>query len=114
MAFEEARARGFDEAVRLNERGEVTSACMANVFWLKDGKLYTPSLQTGCLPGTTREHILENMECVEIGARIAELHSADDIFLTSAGIGVVQVAEFDGRAMRRDPHGILDIVPKSI
>jgi branched-subunit amino acid aminotransferase/4-amino-4-deoxychorismate lyase len=114
MAFDEAKARGFDEAVRLNERGEVASACMANVFWLKGGELYTPSLKTGCLAGTTREFILESLDCLEIEATIAELNSADDIFLTSAGIGVVQIAEFEGRAMRREPHGILDIVPKPL
>ena len=114
MAFEEAKTRGFDEAVRLNERGEVTSACMANVFWLKDGKLNTPSLKTGCRPGTTREYILENLEFYEVEATLVELHSADDIFLTSAGIGVVQIAEFEGRAMRREPHRILEIVPKPI
>lgn len=114
MAFDEAKARGFDEAIRLNERGEVASACMANVFWLKDERLHTPSLKTGCLPGTTREHILESLDCVEVEATIDDLNSADDIFLTSAGIGVVQVAEFAGRAMQRRPHRILDIVPKPI
>lgn len=114
MSYDEGKSRGFDEAVRLNERGEVASACMANVFWLKDGKLHTPSLQTGCLPGTTREFILENVECAEVEATIEDLHSAEDIFLTSAGIGVVQVAEFKGRIMQRQPHRILDIVPKPI
>ncbi|MBC7901452.1 MAG: aminotransferase class IV [Saprospiraceae bacterium] len=114
MAFDEAKVHGFDEAVRLNERGEVASACMANVFWLKGGRLFTPSLKTGCLAGTTREFILENIECEEVKAGEEAIREADEIFLTSAGIGVVQVAEFDGRAMRRNPHGILDIVPKPI
>jgi branched-subunit amino acid aminotransferase/4-amino-4-deoxychorismate lyase len=114
MAFEEAKTRGFDEAVRLNERGEVASACMANVFWLKDGKLCTPSLKTGCLAGTTREFILENVECAEVEVTIEDLYSAEVIFLTSAGIGVVQVAEFEGRIMQRQPYRILDIVPKPI
>ncbi len=114
MAFEEAKVRGFDEAVRLNERWEVASACMANVFWLKDGKLHTPSVGTGCLAGTTREFILETLDCDEVEATIAELNSADDIFLTSAGLGVIQVAEFDGKVMHQKPHRILDIVPKPI
>ena len=49
LALDEAKRRGFDEAVRINERGEIVSACMANIFWRKDGKLFTPSLKTGCL-----------------------------------------------------------------
>ena len=113
MAFDEAKARGFDEAIRLNERGEVASACMANVFWSKAGKLYTPSLKTGCLAGTTREFIIENIDCKEVEAGTEAIREANEIFLTSAGIGVVQVAAFEGRAMQKEPHRILDIVPRA-
>ena len=114
MVFDEAKNRGFDEAIRLNERGDVASACMANVFWSNGGKLYTPSLKTGCLAGTTREFILENLECEEVEAGEEAIREADEIFLTSAGIGVVQVAEFDGRAMNRDRHKILSLLPKPL
>lgn len=99
LALEEAKTRGLDEAIQPNERGEITSACMANVFWLKDEKLFTPSLETGCLPGTTREFVLENLDCEEVETGLETLKNADAIFLTSAGIGVVQAAEFDGRRL---------------
>lgn len=114
MAFDEAKSRGFNEAIRLNERGEVASACMANVFWLKDEKLYTPSLKTGCLPGTTREFILENLECEEIEAGIESIQDADAIFLTSAGIRVLQVAEFDGSKFVKDDHPIRGVLPNAV
>lgn len=111
MSFQEAKTRVFDEAIRLNERGEVTSACMANLFWLKGGRLHTPSLETGCLAGTTREFVIENLECEEIEAGVQSLQEADEIFLTSAGIGVVQAAEFDGRKLRLGDHPIKRILP---
>ncbi len=111
MAYKEAKGRGLDEAIRINERGEVTSACMANVFWLKDKELYTPGLATGCLAGTTREFVLENLECVEASSGIEALHDADSIFLTSTGLGVVKVAEFDGRTLDGDEHPILALIP---
>lgn len=111
MAFEKAKAAGFDEAIRLNERGEVASACMANVFWLKGERLFTPSLRTGCLAGTTREFILENLRCEEVKAGIESLREADDIFLTSAGLGVAQAAEFDGRKLKCSAHPILELLP---
>ena len=111
FAKDESKLRGFDEAIQLNERGEVTSSCTANIFWLKDGKLFTTSLKTGCLPGTTREFVLENIDCDEVEAGIEELRSADKIFLTSAGIGVVQVAEFEGRKLQRNQHAIMKLVP---
>jgi branched-subunit amino acid aminotransferase/4-amino-4-deoxychorismate lyase len=114
MSLEAAKARGFHEAIRINERGQVTSACMANVFWLKDEQLFTPAISTGCLPGTTREFVMENLQVNEVEAGIDGLKSADAIFLTSAGLGVVGVDEFDGRAMKRVEHDLLDLVPKHL
>jgi branched-chain amino acid aminotransferase len=112
LAFEDATGRGYHEAIRLNERGEVASACMANVFWEKDGKLFTPSLRTGCLPGTTREFVLENVDCKEVESGIEELGLADSIFLTSAGIGVVAAAEFEGRALATSSeHPLSGVLP---
>lgn len=95
LALEEAKNRGFDEAVRLNERGEIASACMANIFWRKDGKLFTPSLKTGCLAGTMREFVLESENGIEVETSIESLQNADEIFLTSAGLGICKISEFE-------------------
>lgn len=111
MAHDDARGRGFDEAIRINERGHVTSACMANVFWENDGKLFTPVLSTGCLPGTTREFILESFECEEVESGLEALESADRIFLTSAGLGVAGVSEFNGRKFDTSEHPMLSLIP---
>ncbi len=114
MAIDEAKKRGYEEAVRLNERGEVSSGCMANVFWLKDDELFTPGLKTGCLPGTTREYVLENLDCHEVEAGLDELRSAEAIFLTSAGLGIVEVAEFESRKPAASRHPILDLWPPAL
>ena len=111
MAYQEACDRGFDEAIRLNENGHVTSACMANMFWEKGGKLFTPSLSTGCLPGTTRAFVLENFECEEVESGIEVLRSVDRIFLTSAGLGVSPASEFKGRKLDTTPHPLLTLLP---
>lgn len=110
IAREDATQRGFDDCVQLNERGEVASASMANLFWLKDGKLFTPSLETGCLAGTTREFVIENHECEKVRVGLDELRNADAIFLTSAGYGIALVAEFDGQKLRSIPHAITSLV----
>ncbi|MBX3243009.1 MAG: aminotransferase class IV [Acidobacteria bacterium] len=96
MAFQEAKERGFHEAVRVNERGFIVSGCMCNIFWRSKGQLFTPKLSTGCLPGTTRELILETFECKEVAASVSDLETAEEIFLTSAGIGIVQIRNFNG------------------
>lgn len=96
LAMEDAKAKGFDEAVRLNEKDEIVSACMANIFWKKNDFIFTPSLETGCLEGTTRSFVLENFTVEERAANLSELIEVDEIFLTSAGIGIVSgKLEFD-------------------
>lgn len=95
LAWENAKNQDFDEAVRLNEKGEITSACMANIFWVKDGNIFTPSLKTGCLGGTTRGFVLDNFAVEEREIVLAELNEADEIFLTSAGLGIVKVERLD-------------------
>lgn len=100
LALEEAKRRGFDEAVRLNERDEVASACMANLFWIKDAEIFTPALKTGCLAGTTREYLLEIRAIEEKTATLEELNEADEIFLTSSGIGIGKVVGFNEKILK--------------
>ena len=100
LAWEEARARDFDEAVVLNERGEIVAATMANIFWAKDGTLHTPALSTGALAGTTRACVITLAEEIAVPViegvyELAHLNHADEIFLTSAGLGVAFVTTFD-------------------
>lgn len=100
IALEEARERDFHESVVLNERGEVVSATTANIFWVKDGTLHTPALQTGALAGTTRASVLMlaqdlGIPVVEGVNELAQVGDADEIFLTSAGLGLRPVTTFD-------------------
>jgi branched-subunit amino acid aminotransferase/4-amino-4-deoxychorismate lyase len=100
LAWEEARARDFDEAVVLNERGEVASATLSNIFWVRQGTVHTPALATGALAGTTRARVLELAEglavpVVEGVYTLHELADAEEIFLTSSGRGVALVTAFD-------------------
>ncbi len=97
LALENAKADGFDEALRLNENSEITSACLANIFWIKDKNIYTPNLETGCLAGATRAFVLENFAVEEQKTNLAGLNKADEIFLTSAGIGIAKVKSLDGK-----------------
>ena len=84
---------------------------MSNIYWLKNGELFTPQLETGCLPGTTREHMLESIACHELRAPIDTLIAVDAIFLSSAGLGVIQVNDLDNRAFDPIDHPILHLIP---
>jgi len=111
LAYEETVRQGFNEAIRLNERGEVTSACMANIFWLEGQKLFTPSLTTGCLAGTTREFVLENLDVEEVNESKERIEVADAIFLTSSRLGAARVSELSGRGLGGQNHPILGLIP---
>jgi branched-subunit amino acid aminotransferase/4-amino-4-deoxychorismate lyase len=102
LSWEEAQSREFDEALMLNERGEIVSATMANIFWVKDGTVYTPTVSTGALAGVTRAAVIELagkhfIPLIEGVHELADLTDADEIFLTSAGLGLAIVTTFDFR-----------------
>jgi aminodeoxychorismate lyase len=102
LAWEEAHTRDFDDALMLNERGEIVSATMANIFWVKDGTVHTPNLGTGAIAGITREAVIDLAEkqfipVVEGVYEMADIAEADEIFLTSSALGVGIVTTFDFR-----------------
>jgi branched-chain amino acid aminotransferase len=86
--LEAAQSRGFDEAILLNERGEVAECTSANIFIANGSQVWTPPLGSGCLPGITREVLLGSIHVpgIEIGEKTlmpADLESADEVFITS-------------------------------
>ena len=90
-----------EERVMLNERGEIASASMANLFWLRDGKLRTPARECGCRAGTVRRWVLERSgQRVEEGRwKLEEFNGAEEIFLTNARIGIKSVRAWKGRKL---------------
>jgi len=102
LALEEAGKQGFDEAVRVNENGEIVSASTANIFWAKNEKIFTPNTETGCLAGTTRAFLMENFAIEEKSAALDELLRADEVFLSSAGIGVKGVENINEKSFGGD------------
>ena len=115
LAKEEARSRDFDEAVVLNERGEIVSATTANIFWARNGTVHTPNLSTGALAGITRECVIDIankhfIPLVEGVYEMADLVDADEIFLTSSGIGVAPITTFDFRRYSVEPESIVNVI----
>jgi len=103
---EEAQARGLDEVVLLNERGEVAECTSANIFIANGTQVWTPPLSSGCLPGVTRGVLLE--EAHVPGFSIAEkvllpeaLEAADEVFITSTTRELLPVLEIDGKPMKQ-------------
>jgi len=118
LAWEEAQTRDFDEAVILNERGEIVSATLANIFWIKNGTIHTPTLSAGAVAGTTRESVIEIaaksfVPLVEGTYEISDLVDAEELFLTSSSFGVVPVTTFDFRRYAIAPESIVTTIRNS-
>ncbi|MFI1258496.1 aminotransferase class IV [Streptomyces netropsis] len=102
LACDEARAAGFDDAILLDHTGNVAEASTANVFAVLDGRIVTPPDTGDLLPGITRDTLItlcreSGTEVVERVLSPAELFTADEIFLSSTGKGVVSVTSLSGR-----------------
>lgn len=94
LALLDATERGGDDALQLSADERLCEAASANLFWIEGNTLYTPTLETGCLAGTTRARILElaKLDRVEVNASLGSLRNADAVFLTNSRVGVWPVA----------------------
>jgi branched-chain amino acid aminotransferase len=104
---EDAQARGFDEVILLNERGEVSECTSANIFIASGNRVWTPPLSSGCLPGVTRDLLLSEIQVpgFEVGERTlmpADLEKADEVFITSTTRELLPVLEIEQKPMKRD------------
>ncbi len=105
--YEEAHARGFDEAVLLNERGEVSECTSANIFAATGGEVYTPPLDSGCLPGVTRELLLDvvrvpGITVTERALTPQDLERADQVFITSTTRDLLPAVFIEGLKVRNE------------
>jgi para-aminobenzoate synthetase/4-amino-4-deoxychorismate lyase len=90
--YAQARTDGFDEVIFMNERGEVTEGAISNIFVLQEGKLLTPPLNSGVLPGIYRRHLLEtNPKAEERVLTMQDLQSAEAVFLCNSIRGMREV-----------------------
>jgi branched-chain amino acid aminotransferase len=103
--YERAHEQGLDEVVLLNERGEVAECTSANIFAAKGEQVWTPPLNSGCLPGVTRALLLEEIRVpgLRIGEKTllpADLEAADEVFITSTTRELLPVVSIVGLHIR--------------
>lgn len=108
LALEYARSRGGTEAVFANTREELCEGASTNVFVEDDGELLTPPVSAGCLPGVTRELVLEwggeaGVPVREATIGLEDFRSARHAAVTSSLRGIVPVDVLDGRPLSAGP-----------
>jgi len=85
--------RGFDEVVFLNFKGEIAEGTVSNLFFVSDGKLYTPSTDCGLLEGTVRRWLIEKYDVNEISILPQDMNSFQEMFVTNALLGIMPVRQ---------------------
>jgi branched-chain amino acid aminotransferase len=114
LARREARRVGADDALLLNDRGLVAEASSSNVFVVRDGRLLTPRLGSGLLPGVTRGVILElaaerGIPAAEVDLRPEDLSEAAEIFISNSIIEIMPVTKLNGRQIGTGQAGPLSL-----
>ena len=97
VALAYAAERGATEAVFGNLAGHLCEGTGSNVFYVVDGELRTPTLDSGCLAGISRALLLEWYGGREVDEPLAVLHRASEIFLVSTTRDVQAVRRCDDR-----------------
>ena len=106
LARREAKEKGADEAILLNESGSLCEGSTNNIFLVSKGNLTTPNEESGCLPGITRQTVIElaselGIRVTEREVRLAELFRADEAFLTSSLIELMPLTEVNSEPIGR-------------
>ena len=121
--LERTHGEGFDDALLLNERGQLAECTSANIFLVREGRILTPPLSSGCLAGITREILFE----IASGAGIArveqelipdDLSAAEEVFVSSttrevAAVGTIspdRTYPAPGKATRALENAFTDYV----
>ncbi len=112
LARTRARNAGYDESLLLNDRGHLAEGSTSNVFIVSGGKIASPSVDDGILPGVTREAVLElassvGIEAEERPVELEELYQADEAFLTNSVIGIMPLVEVDDRCIGSGSAGTI-------
>lgn len=100
LAKEASALQGAEEGLWLNTKGFLSEGTMSNLFYIKNGTLYTPSLSSGCLPGTRRHLILNLARTLQIRTEeglypLSDLMLSDEVFMTNALMGLMPVRQID-------------------
>jgi len=112
-AMQEAKHKGFDDALMLTTYGSIAETSVANIFWIKDHTLYTPGTHCDILPGIIRNTVLEIAQKKGISPEIGkykpeEITRADTVFITNSVMELQPVSNLDDHKFKTD-HPMLQM-----
>ena len=97
-----AKENGYADALLLSHEGWITETTVSNIFFIKQGVVFTPACQVGLLAGVTRQYVIKGVErlslpCCEGVFSPEDLFAAEEIFLTNSGSEIIPVVSLSGK-----------------
>lgn len=123
LASAEAKKLGFDEAILLDHGGHISEGPGSNIFYEKDGELFTPKLGN-ILPGITRSTIMEI--CDELGVKVTEkditpeeFYKADHAFFCGTATEITHISSVNGEKFKKKwddsiGHNLLEVYQQKV
>ncbi len=94
-----ALQQGYDDMLFYNEYTQLCETSIANIFLVSEGKLYTPPVSAGLLPGIVRQWVLDNAEVVVKPITHDDVMASEEFFLTNSVMGIMPVNAVDDRKL---------------
>lgn len=115
FAAKEAKEKGADDALLINSKGYLCECSTANLFFYKEGKLHTPELSSGCLPGIMRQLVIKratssSLEVIEGQFKFNDLIQAESIFITNSLRRIQQVTKVDNYSFLKLPVALFKAI----
>ncbi len=98
-----SREKGFFEPIFLNENGYITEGAVSNVFFIREGVIYTPKASCGLLKGVMRDFFINKFDVREVLIKKEDLESFESGFLTNSLMGYVEFDSLGGYSFARNP-----------
>ena len=102
--LEQARTRGFDEALVTSSEGKICEGSVCNVLLKIKGTWCTPPLSDGVLAGVTRALVIENFDVLVRSIAVSEIADIESAFLLSSLRIAQPIASIDGRELSQSPE----------
>ena len=102
---EEAKKKGFDDVIFLNEKGYITETSCANIFIVKNDEIFTPRITDGLLDGIIRRKIIENFKVQEKSITFEEMSKSDEVIITNSLMGAISVRKVEDIKYNNEKFG---------
>lgn len=97
-----ALSEGYNEVLFLNTDNYLAEGSVSNVFYIKEDKLYTPSIDCGILDGIIRAWVIQNMDVIEGKFTMKDIMECDGVFITNSLMGIMKVSRINNTPIKNN------------